>query len=253
MIQIISFHSFRRGTGKSSLAANVATVLATQGRRVGVVDTDLRSPSLHIFFGLGEGEITHTLNHYLRGECDIQQATFDVTPRLGVSVEGRVYLVTASTQINEITRMLRAGYDVDVLNEGLRILFKALALDLLIIDTFAGLNEETLFSMAITDSMVIILRPDQQDYQGTAVMLDVARKLVTAQVFLVVNQVLASFDLAEVKLQVEQAYGCKVAGVLPVSEQVTHLGSAGIFCLRYPHHLFTRSLVEIVTQVTKVG
>ncbi len=44
MAQIISFHSFRGGTGKSHTTANVATLLALAGRRVGVVDTDIQSP-----------------------------------------------------------------------------------------------------------------------------------------------------------------------------------------------------------------
>jgi len=41
MAKIISIHSFRGGTGKSNTSANVAALLATEGRRVGVVDTDI--------------------------------------------------------------------------------------------------------------------------------------------------------------------------------------------------------------------
>ena len=44
MSKIISVHSFRGGTGKSHLTANLAAQLAVQGRRVAVVDTDLPSP-----------------------------------------------------------------------------------------------------------------------------------------------------------------------------------------------------------------
>jgi septum site-determining protein MinD len=39
------------------------------------------------------------------------------------------------------------------------------------------LNEETLLSILISDTLVLILRPDQQDFQGTAVTVEVARKL----------------------------------------------------------------------------
>jgi len=38
--------------------------------------------------------------------------------------------------------------------------------------------------------------------------------------FLVVNKVLTSFDFAEVKRTMEETYGCQVAGVLPLSEDV---------------------------------
>ncbi len=52
MAKIISIHSFRGGTGKSNTTANVATLLAVQGGRVGVIDTDIQSPGIHILFGL---------------------------------------------------------------------------------------------------------------------------------------------------------------------------------------------------------
>ena len=39
------------------------------------------------------------------------------------------------------------------------------------------MNEETLLSIAISDVFVLVLRPDHQDFQGTAVTVEVARKL----------------------------------------------------------------------------
>jgi MinD-like ATPase involved in chromosome partitioning or flagellar assembly len=36
----ISVHSFRGGTGKSNLTANLAANVALKGHRVGIVDTD---------------------------------------------------------------------------------------------------------------------------------------------------------------------------------------------------------------------
>ena len=44
MARIVSVHSFRGGTGKSNLTANLAALTALGGRRVGVVDTDIQSP-----------------------------------------------------------------------------------------------------------------------------------------------------------------------------------------------------------------
>ena len=41
MSQIASIHSFRGGTGKSNTTANLSALLAMQGRRVGVIDTDI--------------------------------------------------------------------------------------------------------------------------------------------------------------------------------------------------------------------
>ena len=51
---IVSVHSFRGGTGKSNATANLAILMAAQGRRVGVVDTDIQSPGIHVLFALDE-------------------------------------------------------------------------------------------------------------------------------------------------------------------------------------------------------
>ncbi len=45
MAQIIAVHSFRGGTGKSNLIANIAATMALQGQRVGIIDTDVPSRS----------------------------------------------------------------------------------------------------------------------------------------------------------------------------------------------------------------
>lgn len=81
MATIVSIHSFRGGTSKSNTTANIAAVLAARGRRVGVIDTDIPSPGIHILFGLPGDEITSALNDYLWGGCEIGEAAHDVTPQ----------------------------------------------------------------------------------------------------------------------------------------------------------------------------
>jgi MinD-like ATPase involved in chromosome partitioning or flagellar assembly len=242
MAIIISVHSFRGGTGKSNITANVATLLAAEGRRVGVIDTDIQSPGIHVLFGLAGEEITHALNDYLWGRCDIEQAAHDVTPNLATGTQGRVFLIPSSIRAGEITRVLREGYDAQLLTHGLRSLIEALQLDVLVIDTHPGLNEETLLSIVISDVLAIILRPDQQDYEGTGVTVEVARRLEVPRMVLVVNKVPSVFDSAVVKAKVEQAYNCPVAAVLPHSDEVMALASSAIFALRYPDHPVTAAL-----------
>ncbi len=65
MSKIISVHSFRGGTGKSNTTANLATLLAAEGRRVGVIDTDIQSPGIHVLFGLHEEDMKYSLNDYI--------------------------------------------------------------------------------------------------------------------------------------------------------------------------------------------
>jgi septum site-determining protein MinD len=250
MVKIISLHSFRRGTGKSNLVANMAALLAAEGRRVCAVDTDLQSPSLHILFGLGEGDVGHSLNDYLRGKCDIEQAAYPVTPRLSAAVEGQIFLIPSNADTNEIARALREGYDVSLLDDGLRRLGEILNLDMLLVDTHAGLSEETLLSIAISDALGIIMRPDQQDYQGTTITVEVARKLEVPRLALIVNQSPSFFDPSQVKARVEHAYQCEVIAVLSHCDEMMGLASADIFALRFPDHPMTASLKVVAHKLT---
>ncbi len=67
MSKIVSIHSYRGGTGKSNTTANVAATVARYGYRVGIVDTDIQSPGIHVLFGFGEDDIDRSLNDYLWG------------------------------------------------------------------------------------------------------------------------------------------------------------------------------------------
>jgi septum site-determining protein MinD len=253
MSKIISIHSFRGGTGKSNTAANVAVLLAAEGRRVGVVDTDIQSPGIHILFGLAGEQISHALNDYLWGKCEIAATAHDVTSRLGADLKGRVFLIPSSIRPGEITRVLREGYDAQLLTKGFRRLMDELGLDVLLIDTHPGLGEETLLSIVISHTLAIILRPDQQDYEGTGVTVQVARKLKVPNMVLLVNKVPAVFDTAAVKAQVEQAYGCPVVAILPHSDELMALASGGIFALRYPDHPVTALFKEVASRLVELA
>ncbi len=245
MSKIVSVHSFRGGTGKSNTTANLASLLAADGARVGVVDTDINSPGIHVLFNLDESEMVHSLNDYLWGKCSIKEAAHDVTGHLGGEIKGQVFLIPSSIKAGEIARILREGYDVGLLNDGFRDLIKEMKLDYLLIDTHPGLNEETLLSIAISDVLIIIMRPDQQDYQGTAVTVDVARKLDVPKMVMLVNKVPQAFDPEDVKTRVEQTYKADVGAVLPHSDEMMTLASSGIFSLRYPDHPVTQGLRRV--------
>ncbi len=253
MSLIISVHSFRGGTGKSNTTASLAALLAQDGRRVGVIDTDIQSPGIHVLFGLDEAEMQYALNDYLWGNCTIEQAAVDVTARLGPSIKGRVFLTPSSLKAGEIARVLREGYDMGLLSDGFQELVSGLDLDVLLIDTHPGLNEETLLSIAISDALALIMRPDSQDYQGTGVTVDVAQKLDVPRLLLVVNKVPAAFSEADVLRRVQETYNCEVGAVLPHSDEMMTLASSDIFALRFPDHLVTRRLRALADRLVEQG
>lgn len=249
MARIISIHSFRGGTGKSNLTANLAALIAATGRRVGVVDADIQSPGIHILFGLSGTTIRRSLNDYLWGRSEIQETAIDVSAQLGLAGDGKLFLVPSSINSGEIARVLRDGCDARALTSGLRKLARALHLDVVLIDTHPGLNEETLLSIALSHALVIILRPDQQDYEGTGVTVEVASALSVPKMLLVVNKAPALFDAEDVRARVAAAYGCPVAAVIPHADEMMALASGELFALRYPDHPIAAALCTLAADL----
>jgi MinD-like ATPase involved in chromosome partitioning or flagellar assembly len=254
MCKVVSVHSFRGGTGKSNVTANLATTIARSGKRVGIVDTDIQSPGIHVLFGLDEEKIGYTLNDYLWGRCKIEEAAYDLSPLLKQKQKffggkGSIYLIPSSIKTNEISRILREGYDARLLNDAFHDLSRRLKLDYLFIDTHPGINEETLMSIIISQILVVILRPDHQDYQGTAVAVDVARKLEVPKMMLVVNKALPALNFNALRQQMERAYSTTVAGILPVCEEMFQLGSRDLFSLCYPDHPWTLEVSAIAKYI----
>lgn len=248
MAKIISIHSYRGGTGKSNLTANLAVALASSGKRVAVVDTDIQSPGIHMLFGLEDTDGLKTLNDYLWERCAIRETAREVTP---ASLEGggQVWLVPSSLKASEIAKVLREGYDVGLLNDGFQDLIDELALDYLLIDTHPGLNEETLLSIAISDELVVLLRPDRQDFQGTAVTVEVAQKLGVKRLVLVLNKVLPIVAERGFAAEVERTYAAPVLGLLPESPDLLELGSGGLFTVRFPDHPLSAELRRVAAQL----
>lgn len=241
MAKIISVHSFRGGTGKSNVAANLALVYGQKGYRVGVVDTDIQSPGIHVIFNVDENMFNYSLNDYLWGQCTIDQAACEIT-RLAPGTNGAIFLIPSRVNAAEIARVLHDGYDVNLLSQGFSELASDLNLDILIIDTHPGLNEETLLSITLSSTLLVVMRPDYQDYQGTSLTVEVARELEVPQIRILVNKVPASFDKDQIRDMVEETYNCKVAAVLPHCEEMMALASKDVFAIAYPDHPVTAEL-----------
>ncbi|MCU0878045.1 MAG: MinD/ParA family protein [Pirellulaceae bacterium] len=257
MPKIISTHSFRGGTGKSNTTANLAVLVARAGFRVGVIDTDIQSPGIHVLFRLTEQELRRSLNDYLWGKCAIEEAACDVTLRAIGNVEEdadrpRLFIIPSSLKTGEIARILREGYDVARLNDGLQDLLKRLRLDYLFIDTHPGVNEETLLSIAVSDLLILIVRPDQQDFQGTAVAIELARKLDVPEMFVIINKVPSGIDSVALRSQVEAMYQAQVAAILPLSNEMVRNASSDIFTNRYPDHPLTDELVALARRIVAI-
>ena len=112
MAKKIAIHSYRGGTGKSNIAANLSAQLASRGKRVGAIDTDIQSPGINVLFGREETG-AKTLNEYLWGTCSIEEAAIDITEEAGVAPPGKLVLMPSSFEAHFLAGRLLAerGFD----------------------------------------------------------------------------------------------------------------------------------------------
>jgi MinD-like ATPase involved in chromosome partitioning or flagellar assembly len=246
---IVTTHSYRGGTGKSNATAILATCFAQQGLKVGVVDTDLPSPGIHILFGQDEPKTT--LNDILYHRMPVKEAFLDVTPE-PFPWDGRIYLLAGSPNPSEIAEVVKEGYTMEQLVDIFREFTRSAGLDILLIDTHPGLAKSSLYSIIVSDLLLMVLRPDRQDYQGTAVTIDVARKLGVPKLRLLVNKALESLDRDELTKMVETTYGEPCLGVLPQSDGIMRYGGSGLFSLQEPSHPLNLGLAKVAQSILEL-
>ena len=252
MGEIVSIHSFRGGTGKSNITANLATWAAYNGNKVAIIDTDIQSPGIHVIFGLSDQTKSATLNDYLWGKCKIEDVANDITKDLGIK-KGKLYVLPAALEAGAISKILKEGYEVAQMSRGFRDIIKSKKLDYLFIDTHPGLEEETFLSIAVSDILLILMRPDEQDYLGTAVSLEIARKLEVPNMHMIINKVLKSYNPATVLREVENAFSVPVVSVIPLYDEIIHNASKEIFVLNNKKHAFTKNIDEVYRAMTTMS
>jgi len=247
MAQVIAVNTVHSGSGVSTTVANLAALLATAqpGLRVGAVDACLSAPTLHLLFGLRQAAFRFTLNDYLMGRCGLEDAVHRVSMGDDSSESPTLLLVPAHPDPTAVARAHHRAYDVENLGESCRRLAVDLGLDVLFIDTEAGLPPSTLISLAAAHTVLLVLALDKQQYQGAARTVAVVDQLPVVRRNMIVNLVSPSLDYGNVQAQVTESYGWDVTAIVPYCEELVALGSASLFALRYPAHPLTAILRQV--------
>ena len=68
--KVIAFHSYKGGTGKTTLAVNLSANLASKGYHVLLVDMDVYAPSLYVYFNI---QPKKWINDYLNDKITFQR------------------------------------------------------------------------------------------------------------------------------------------------------------------------------------
>jgi chromosome partitioning protein len=193
MTKCIAFHSYKGGTGKTTLAGNFAAVLAKSGFKVCLLDLDVYAPSLQSYFMI---EPKKWINDYLYSEADIGDVMQDLTQKVSQidmqskemqsepsprntkdNVRGKLWIGFSNAKKEEIYK-LEGGADTTrkqflrrfiLLREQLITNYDA---DFIVIDTSPGIRYWSINALAVADILFLTLKAGDLDIEGTKKMAE---------------------------------------------------------------------------------
>ena len=184
MTRCIAFHSYKGGTGKTTLAANFAALLAKKGYRVFLLDLDVYAPSLQSYF---ETDPKKWINDFLFENAELKEVVLDFTPLIesrggsstsnnaqikGKTKCGQLWVGFCNAKKEEIFK-LEGGSQATKMQLFRRfILLRELLLseyeaDYIIIDTSSGIRYWSINALVVADILLLTLKMADLDIAGT--------------------------------------------------------------------------------------
>ena len=205
MASCIAFHSYKGGTGKTTIAANLAALLAKKGYRVFLLDLDVYAPSLHSYFNMSP---KRWINDFLNGSAEVGDIIVDVTSALAdvpssgeqEKIKGKLWLGFSSPRKEEIYRLeggsgKQETSKIQLLRRFILLREQLISLhdaDYIIIDTSPGIRYWSINALAVADTLFLTLKMGDLDIEGTRKMAEEIYGSFTkfgARSYLVMNRV----------------------------------------------------------------
>jgi cellulose biosynthesis protein BcsQ len=180
MPQCIAFHSYKGGTGKTTIACNLAAMLSLKGYNVSLLDLDVYAPSLHAYFDYSPNR---WINDLLFENSDLNEIMVDMTPTLTKYAAdrtkkiGKLLVGFSNPQKEEIYKLEGA---IKTANANIQLLRRFVQLredlmsdyesDYVILDTSPGIRYWSINSLAVADVLFLTLKFGDLDIEGTIKM-----------------------------------------------------------------------------------
>jgi chromosome partitioning protein len=177
--KVIAFHSYKGGTGKTTLAVNLSANLASKGYNVLLVDMDVYAPSLYVYFDI---QPKKWINDYLNDKITFCDSIYDISYVMkelnsNMQIEdksGSFHAIFSNPSKKEITDldsvMRKDSSKSHMLKKMLFLKETGITLtdyDHIILDTSPGIRYWSINSLAISDIIFLSLKMDNIDVEGT--------------------------------------------------------------------------------------
>jgi chromosome partitioning protein len=199
LTKCIAFHSYKGGTGKTTLAANFAALLAKKGSNVVLLDLDVYAPSLQSYF---DTDPKKWINDFLLEKADLKEVVLDLTPLVeggrgnGKPTGGRLWVGFCNANKEEILKFetVLGKKSINLFRRFilLRELLYQYKADYIIIDTSPGIRYWSINALVVADVLLLILKMSDLDIAATrAVVGEIYASLTKfgAASFLLLNRV----------------------------------------------------------------
>jgi len=210
--QVIAVSSGKGGVGKSNIVANLAVALTRVGKRVLILDADLGLGNLDVLLGLVP---RHTIEDVLVGTHTLDEIV--------LKGPAGIQVLPASTGVPRLTALTDAQQLM--IQEQLAQL--AAEMDILLIDTGAGISPNVTFFASAADETMIVVSPEPTSLTDAYALIKVLTRQYRERRFKVlVNQAKSPREAAEVfgKLDVAVDHFLHVAvelvGAIPYDDYV---------------------------------
>ncbi|WP_148687758.1 ParA family protein [Candidatus Nitrosocosmicus hydrocola] len=180
MTHCIAIHSYKGGTGKTTIAANAAALLVQMGKKVAILDLDVYAPSLHNYFKINPKK---WINDFLDNNADIYESIIDMTHLLfptgqeQSNSKGKLYVGFSNPSRDAIFKF-EMGNGTDYWKKQFRKLvflreqiITKLDTDYIIIDTSPGIRHWSINALSIADKLILTMKMDDLDIEGTKKLL----------------------------------------------------------------------------------
>lgn len=266
----LAFHSYKGGTGKTTLIANLAALNAMNGLKVCLLDFDLYAPSLGMYFrkrpniclnNLLKGELDKT-----NGEVDTSSLIVDLTSELGL--KGRLFLGFSSPNKEDVDEIefqhdqrwqLRAIKRFQSLKNQL---FEEQEIDYLFLDTSPGIRYWSINALAVSNLLFLVMKTSDMDIEGTKKMVndiyDVLTRYGKSKYYIVLNKVPdimnstgTAWNATELAWdeELQKDIGTQVVGSVPCFCDINFSRHEFLFAVKHPEHPFSKKVAELARRI----
>jgi chromosome partitioning protein len=177
MGKCISFHSYKGGTGKTTLATNFSFLLASKGYKVYLLDLDFYAPSLYSYFN---AKPQYWINDYLKSNVSLDKVMINANSLISQEIKGDLFIGFAKggkediyelegNLQNDRAQQIQQFRNFISIREDLLIDKDA---DFVIMDTSPGIRYWSINSIVISDIILLTLKMGDIDLKGTMKMID---------------------------------------------------------------------------------